>query len=362
MRGKNIKYISVVVVLLVLAFGVGRPSAAGPSAPGGSLDSPGPPGSTTSYTLEDIYDRLDAGAAGSQTTFTEPTSGPTAGTGHTLNEIMALAPAEDNINAAAPAQVLTGKTYWGLRTDGTWGTQTGTMPNRGQVIYTPGTSNQTVAEGYHNGSGYVVGDGDLAAGNIKDGVNIFGVTGTYPWAPVPKTGQTTCHDASGTVIACGGTGQDGEYQKGVSWPSPRFTNNGNGTVTDNLTGLIWLQDASCPNGQRNWSDALTFANSLYDGWTGDGSGGDCGLTDGSSAGDWRLPNVRELQSLVDYGRAVPALPSGHPFTGAGSSEYWSSTSYAGSPSYAWFVWMGAGIVDANDKTNTYEVWPVRGGQ
>ena len=54
-------------------------------------------------------------------------------------------------------------------------------------------------------------------------------------ALVPKTGQTTSYD----------TGDDGEYQKGFEWPVPRFTDNENGTVTDNLTGLIWLKNANC---------------------------------------------------------------------------------------------------------------------
>jgi hypothetical protein len=378
MRGKDIIYVSVAVVLLVLAFGVGRLSAAQPLAPSGGLDSPGPPESTYSYTLEDIYDRLDAGAAGSQTAFTEPTSGPTAGTGHTLNEIMALAPAEDNTDGVLPAQVLTGETYWSLRTDGTWGTQTGTMPNRGQVIYTPGTSNQTVAAGYHNGSGYVVGDADLVAGNIRSGANIFGVTGDSnvvdtssgdaavgdivsgkkAWvdgveltgtgvnlsdpAPVPKTGQTASY----------ATGDDGDLENGVAWPTPRFTDNGNGTVTDNLTGLIWLKNANC-FGQRTWTTALSDANSLEN--------GSCGLTDGSSAGDWRLPNVRELQSLVDYGLDDPCLPSGHPFTVVQSNAYWSSTTYASSTTQAWGVGMHYGFLYANGKTGGYYVWPVRGG-
>ena len=97
-----------------------------------------------------------------------------------------------------------------------------------------------------------------------------------------------CWDAL-EPIDCAGTGQDGEYQAGVS-VDPRFTDNGDGTVTDNLTGLIWLKDADC-FGSRNWTNALSDANTLAD--------GSCGLTDGSVAGDWRLPNVRELQSLID---------------------------------------------------------------
>jgi hypothetical protein len=187
-------------------------------------------------------------------------------------------------------------------------------------------------------------------------------------APVEKTGQTGCWDSSGSYISCTGTGQDGEYQKGVAWPTPRFTDNSDGTVTDNLTGLIWLKNANCPNALKTWSEALTFANSLYDGWTGDGGGGDCGLSDGSSAGEWRLPNIRELLSLIDFGHAYPALPhtaalpSGYPFTGVQSDYYWSSTTGAGTPDDAWSVFLARGDAAYGSKDNAFYVWPVRGGQ
>lgn len=170
-------------------------------------------------------------------------------------------------------------------------------------------------------------------------------------APVEKTGQTTCFDTSGAVIDCEDTGQDGEYQKGVAWPIPRFTDNGDGTVTDNLTGLIWLKNANC-DGTKQWADALTFCNGLAD--------GTCGLTDGSVSGDWRLPNVKELQSLIDYGQHSPALPCGHPFTDV-QSFYWSSTSFEDLRGYAWVVRMHYGYVDISGKSNYNSVWPVRGG-
>ncbi|MCC6542909.1 MAG: hypothetical protein IT392_00205 [Nitrospirae bacterium] len=68
---------------------------------------------------------------------------------------------------------------------------------------------------------------------------VFVLAGTVE---LPETGQTTCYNSSGSVIACPGTGQDGDIQAGVPWPSPRFTA-GTGTgadcVTDNLTGLMW---------------------------------------------------------------------------------------------------------------------------
>ena len=59
---------------------------------------------------------------------------------------------------------------------------------------------------------------------------------------IPKTGQFLCYDNEGNVIDCAGTGQDGDLQMGRASPDPRFTDNGDGTVTDNLTGLIWLQE------------------------------------------------------------------------------------------------------------------------
>src|SRR3989344_8150136 len=59
---------------------------------------------------------------------------------------------------------------------------------------------------------------------------------------LPKTGQTKCYDSSGIEIDCKGTGQDGEIQAGVAWPDTRFIDNNDGTVTDDFTGLMWLND------------------------------------------------------------------------------------------------------------------------
>jgi len=161
-------------------------------------------------------------------------------------------------------------------------------------------------------------------------------------APVAKTGQTTSYAA----------GDDGDLQKGVAWPNPRFTDNGDGTVTDNLTGLIWLKNANC-DGLNNWADALTYCANL--------ASGSCGLTDGSVAGEWRLPNVKEMQSLIDFGYYNPALPSGHPFTGVQSSYYWSGSTYASTPISAWGVYIYYGRVGYYENFNYGYVWPVRGG-
>jgi hypothetical protein len=181
-------------------------------------------------------------------------------------------------------------------------------------------------------------------------------------ARVPQTGQTMCWDAAGSPITCTGrTGQDGDIQAGVEWPIPRFTDNKNGTVTDKLTGLIWLQNANCFAGSGSgilWQDALNAANGL--------AHGSCGLMDKSRAGDWRLPNIKELLSLIDYGQFEPALPTNHPFSNVQSEyfyAYWSSTANWANSHAAWIVLMQHGDTGYSGKSsNTFLVWPVRGGE
>jgi hypothetical protein len=164
---------------------------------------------------------------------------------------------------------------------------------------------------------------------------------------LPKTGQTDCYVDNGTITGCSGTGQDGELQKGVAWPGPRFVDNGNSTVTDTLTGLEWTKDAYADGaGYMTWQEALSYVKALNTG----------GHT------DWRLPNERELRSLVDYSKGSPALPQGHPFTNVQSDLYWSSTSLTFDAHIAWIVSMNYGTVNTYNKTNINLVWPVRAGQ
>jgi hypothetical protein len=173
-------------------------------------------------------------------------------------------------------------------------------------------------------------------------------------ARVPQTGQTQCY-ASGSVIPCAGTGQDGEFQAGVAFPAQRFRDNGNGTVRDNLTGLIWLKDALCVSLVIGLDNALAAVDDLN-------AGRDfscAGYTAGTFA-DWRLPNVKELQSLIDFGHANPALAQGHPFSGVQGSQYWSSTASPDSPEFAMGVVLSDGTT--RDLLNFQAfVWPVRGG-
>ncbi|UPU34719.1 DUF1566 domain-containing protein [Geomonas paludis] len=171
---------------------------------------------------------------------------------------------------------------------------------------------------------------------------------------LPKTGQKACYDAAGTEIPCAGTRQDGELQMGLAPPSPRFTDHNDGTVTDNLTGLIWLKQANC-FAAKLWMDALTVAKDLHS--------GTCGLSDNSVSGDWRLPNILELESLVDLSNINPALPTGHPFNNVQNSGYWSSSTNAFHMLRARYVYMPDGAINGSDKaTATHFVWPVRGGR
>ncbi|HDH11381.1 MAG TPA: DUF1566 domain-containing protein [Nitrospirae bacterium] len=174
---------------------------------------------------------------------------------------------------------------------------------------------------------------------------------------IPKTGQTKCYDSAGTEIYCASTGQDGEIKAGIAWPNPRFTDNGDGTVTDNLTGLIWSKSAYspgpsaclCPGCYRPWQEALEFIGCLN-------------TNNYLDFSDWRLPNMNELRSLFDYSKAYYALPTGHPFQGVQSAGYWLSTTIAYDTSNAWLVYPYQGGMAYLSKLTNKHIWPVRGGQ
>ncbi|MBE0596762.1 MAG: DUF1566 domain-containing protein [Desulfuromonadales bacterium] len=173
-------------------------------------------------------------------------------------------------------------------------------------------------------------------------------------APLGRTGQTTPR----------ADGDDGTLQQGVAWPSPRFVDHADGTVTDQLTGLVWLKRASCANAQRNWTEALADLTELNAAGTMNGQA--CGDIShgGGHQSDWRLPNIRELRSHNDFSTYGPIVPSGHPFTGVASWYYWSSTSLTRGEHAAWVVDLNDGYTNFRPKewpgTLSY-VWPVRGG-
>ena len=182
-------------------------------------------------------------------------------------------------------------------------------------------------------------------------------------APLQKTGQTESFQFR----------DDGDLEKGVAFPNERFTDNENGTVTDNLTGLMWTKSAALFGQKYNWEEAfdqvsLLNGASLYD--------------------DWRVPNVRELMSLVDFGRGrtagsctqgelEPPLPEGHPFVDVKIAAclptysihwYWTSTNPAWGSAYKNFIltfmpdFKLIDLVTRTVVTEEHYVWPVRGGR
>ncbi len=191
-------------------------------------------------------------------------------------------------------------------------------------------------------------------------------------ADLPETGQSNCYDSAypANEIPCTGTGQDGEKRAGIAWPGMRFTLTSSGTgnvVVDNLTGLMWPQDAgtptvdACASGVKAWQDALNYVACLNFG------SGYLGYS------DWRMPNVNELESLIHAGYNEETC-SGSPcvtnaawlntqgFSNVQAGYYWTSTSYAGFTEYAWIVYLNDGRVYDHYKATSNYVWPVRGGQ
>ena len=212
--------------------------------------------------------------------------------------------ANTSSGTAEASDILTNKTAWVKG-----------VPVSGAIVpLTLSPDTNVVSAGYYAGTSLNQVDPDLASGNIVTGVTIFGIQGKagaeVPVVPLPRTGQTNSYYAA----------DDGALQRGKKWPTARFVA-GTGLMStciiDNLTGLMWAKDASL-YGQMTWSNAVTNCHAL---------------TTLGGTNDWRLPNVRELRSLLDYGQYEPALPAGHPFTNVMWNAapldkfYWTSTTY-----------------------------------
>lgn len=122
-----------------------------------------------------------------------------------------------------------------------------------------------------------------------------------------------------------------------------FTDNGDGTVTDSATGLMWEQATGLA--AATWEEAKAYCQSLTLG----------------EQSDWRLPTRNELQTIVDYTRYNPSVSTGF-FPAAVSSNYWCLTSDAGDSGRAWRLFFGSGNSALSAKTNTYSVRAVRAGR
>ena len=123
---------------------------------------------------------------------------------------------------------------------------------------------------------------------------------------------------------------------------PRLRDNGDGTVSDLRTGLVWQKLGGAK--PLAWEQALSVCEGLVL----------------AGKDDWRLPNIKELRSLSDDAKVRPSLDRAL-FPGAQSAPYWSSTTQSNRPERAWFVDFTSGLVTYADKTAPQLVLAVRGG-
>jgi hypothetical protein len=164
---------------------------------------------------------------------------------------------------------------------------------------------------------------------------------------IPKTGQTESHIQ----------GDDGYIQAGIEWPNPRFTDNGDGTLTDNLTGLMWLKDGGCIK-KKKWKDSL---NTVAD--FNNNPGNYTCLEYTATYSDWRLPNVKEIESLIHYGTSDSAAwLHSEGFADVNDSYFWSSTTRERKTFKAWIIGITKGRAMSLPKNYRSFIWPVRDKQ
>jgi len=292
---------------------------------------------------------------------------------------------------ATSADVLVGKTFSSSAGIGA----TGTMPNNGAVSITPGTATQTIPAGFHNGAGSVAGDADLTAGNVRIGVNLFGVTGTLGCGngAIDAGEQCDQNNLNGATCASEGfvfgtlqCGADCVFDTSGCY-AVRFTDNGDGTVSDAQTGLMWEKKGHldgtpvpctsagvCPDPHDADNQyTYSFDNPLGPPGTAftvmlaqlNGGGGFAGHT------DWRLPTPAELQSIVDYADATSPVTNAVFDTGCDSSctgiacsctaaaLHWTNDLVPSISGKAWLVGFSDGSVLNDSRDTGYSARAVR---
>jgi len=158
----------------------------------------------------------------------------------------------------------------------------------------------------------------------------------YITLPIPQT-EIQSYDFTATNLTC----EDVD----------RFLDNGDGTVTDCRTGLVWLKNANC-YAIQDWDSAMSSAAGL--------NSGECGLTDGSVEGDWHLAAREELEGIItDRPTTGDTETPGAPFVSVQSNVYWSSTEDGTNGAWGVDVGVGYSYYYASRVFRYYYVWPVR---
>lgn len=346
----------------------------------GSLEPSAPPSSTMN-TLDDIYNKITTGAVKASHEIEK--TGIPGSTMHTLQEIYDAIPV--GLTTAFATNVLSEKLVI-IRSNGALimikgmaslgtnksGTSTNDVTkgavvinfeywtyngNRYSGVYYPVSANNvksSITYGANNsvtGNLYLPAQSDVRI-NVNYGANGTEYTGTY-------SGNISTNKyyfiRTGQVIKYTNR-DDGTYKNGYtggytnadgSWNgSTRFSTNAAGDVViDNVTGLQWTRNNNL-YGTMYWTNAVTNAkNCTVGGYT-----------------DWRMPNIKELYTIVDHSNDSPAIPSGHPFIFI-TGVVWSSTTCGSDPSLAWTVSFNVGGLNNNGTKSTElrQVWYCRGG-
>ncbi len=175
------------------------------------------------------------------------------------------------------------------------------------------------------------------------------------------------------VVGCGGDGDDDDTgptggAKKVecitcegTLNGTRWCDQGDGTVKDMTTGLVWLQDAFWGSIHPFWVDTMDGTNA-HDRASQVRDGNPSGLYDRSIEGEWRLPTKEELYGLVNGTEAIRCTSGTcdvYGFTGVVANVFWSSTTSALDPNKAWAVETNTGLRKEGNKANNAMVWPVR---